>query len=380
MDRELGDQAEAPLESEALIRCPHCDKRVAADAESCFRCHHTLLFDVVIEPPLERAAERYSIAKAVAAVSTDADVEHVQAQLAKTGAPILERLTRAKSEPVVDVLEAYGLEVHLFPSAPLPVAEPPPAPAIATPMLATPRASGGRSFGCLSFLIALAAIGRLISQSTSAAPSSRPAPAVEQKRLPAPTASLREVAVKASGSTATVRCAGSAGTGFFVAPDQLVTLDRLVCSDGLDPAVELRDGRKLVGTVLVRDPLLDVAVLHVLGAAAKPLPLGDASRLAAGTRLALIGAQEATVRRVGHSPGVNAIELQGDLGLASGGAPLLDAQGRVVGVLSDEPGRAVPIDRLFAGARPLLSRGDARPISVASDRIHDPSFAPRGAR
>ena len=72
--------------------------------------------------------------------------------------------------------------------------------------------------------------------------------------------------------------------------DLLVTTAHVVCPVGEPMSVKLADGRELLGDVKKTDDWLDLALVHVLGAAARPLALGDAAQLAEGDRVTLIGA------------------------------------------------------------------------------------------
>ncbi len=124
----------------------------------------------------------------------------------------------------------------------------------------------------------------------------------------------------------------------------------------------LRDGRRLRGQTIWRDDWLDLALLRVPGAAARPLALGDATRVAPGDTVLMIGnpvGMSFTVTRtiVSHSArevfGLAYVQFDGNVNPGNSGGPLLDEQGRAVGIVSMMVrnarglGLALPINYLY---------------------------------
>jgi putative serine protease PepD len=172
------------------------------------------------------------------------------------------------------------------------------------------------------------------------------------------------------------------GSGFvYDAAGHVVTNEHVV-EDASSVRVRFADGKTVSATVVGTDPSTDVAVLKVanLPANAKPLEVGDSSKLEVGDGVVAIGspfglAETVTtgivsaLNREIQSPNDYAIEgaIQTDAAINHGnsGGPLLDLQGRVVGVNSqikrdsggnDGVGFAIPsntvksiADRLIAG-------------------------------
>jgi serine protease Do len=185
-----------------------------------------------------------------------------------------------------------------------------------------------------------------------------------------PTPAPREVIAKALDSTASVVCSGSAGAGFFVTRDLLVTNDHVLRGAG-PPAVVLHDGRRLRGEVLSRDDWLDLALVRVPGATARPLPLGDATRVAAGDAVLMIGNPSGmdftvTPTIVSHPArnlfGIAYLQFDGNVNPGNSGGPLLDSEGRAIGVVSmmirnaSGLGLALPVNYLYemrSGELPL---------------------------
>jgi serine protease Do len=177
-----------------------------------------------------------------------------------------------------------------------------------------------------------------------------------------PTPSLRDLAALALDSTATLRCPRSSGSGFFVAPDLLVTNEHVLCTSGAAVDVVLRDGRRLSGSAEVRDDWLDVALVRVPGAAVKPLALGDASLVEPGETVLMIGSplgMDFSVTRaiVSHSQrnvlGIAYLQFDGNVNPGNSGGPLLDARGRAIGIASmmvahsQRLGLALPVNYLY---------------------------------
>ena len=180
---------------------------------------------------------------------------------------------------------------------------------------------------------------------------------------------LRAVQRGATPSTAMVRCPRWVGAGFFVAPELLVTNAHVLCDGRAALDVELTDGRRLRGRPLRIERALDLATVEVPGAAALPLPLGDATSLAPGSPALAIGSpfgaaftgEPGLVTAVGRAYfGLAYIELDADVAPGSSGGPLLDAAGRVVGVVSavvpgaSGVGLALPVNYAYAGDAPLV--------------------------
>ena len=174
----------------------------------------------------------------------------------------------------------------------------------------------------------------------SSSPASGPVPT---PATAPPTPSSRDLAASALASTVALRCGDVAGSGFFVTPDLVATNAHLLCSDRATLRVTLRDGRTLPGVVQASDDWLDVALVRVPGAGAKPLPLGDVTRLDPGDGVLFIGSplgMDFTVSRaiVSHPRrnvyGIAFIQFDANVNPGNSGGPLLDAQGRAVGIVS----------------------------------------------
>jgi S1-C subfamily serine protease len=189
--------------------------------------------------------------------------------------------------------------------------------------------------------------------------------------------------------------AGSQGSGFVVGRDGTILTNAHVItnagetSGAVRPAssvsVEFADGDRVPATVVGWDVFDDVGVLRIDPAAhaLAPLPLGRSASVVVGQPVAAIGSPlgNADSLAVGVVSGVrrsiaaltapsfqltDAIQTDAPIAHGSSGGPLLDAQGRVVGInaqiRSDSGGSAgigfaVPIDAARRSLRAIESSG-----------------------
>jgi putative serine protease PepD len=207
-------------------------------------------------------------------------------------------------------------------------------------------------------------------------------------RAPQPS-SMRTVAAQVLPSVVSVEASGgrpgTAGSGFvFDASGHILTNNHVV-ANARQIDVVLSTGRRLRAELVGADPKNDLAVLRVRGLPpnARPLPLGRSSDvrvgdnvLAVGSPLGLAGTVTAGIisavdREVElGSPGQRIRALQTDASTNPGnsGGPLVDLQGRVVGVntaiatlggqeRSIGIGFAIPVDRAASVASDIIAGG-----------------------
>jgi hypothetical protein len=143
----------------------------------------------------------------------------------------------------------------------------------------------------------------------------------------------------------------------------------VLCPEGDKLTVRLRDGRALPGEVVRRDDWKDLALVRVPGAAATPLPMGDATEVEAGDRVLAIGSPrglefslaEGIVSHVERNVlGIAYVQFDGNINPGNSGGPLLDARGRAIGVVSMMAfgsrglALALPINYAYEGEKPLV--------------------------
>src|SRR5947209_13725787 len=136
------------------------------------------------------------------------------------------------------------------------------------------------------------------------------------------------------------------GTGVIWNPDgRIITNAHVVANEQAKIHVHLTDGRTLEAKVLHRDPRLDLAMLKVDGDNLKALPIGNSTQLRVGEWVFAIGHPwgQRWVLTAGIVSSLSSVKvaddlttryIKSDVGLAPGnsGGPLLDAEGKVVGI------------------------------------------------
>jgi serine protease Do len=339
--------------------CPHCGEAASVAARICPRCQHDVTVDLFADGPACEPRAAYAAARDVDAVVPGA-LQQTRRSLVEGQGALLAGITRETARDVVAVLEDHSIPSRLRPHGGQLGAAAAAGPAQQRSFSRTPIAIAGA-------IAAALAVAWLWPRATSTpkraeATATRPAP------LP-PRLSARDVGVLAAASTASLRCEDSLGTGFFVAPDLLVTNAHVLCGDGSGLEVVLGDGQTFPGMVERRDSWLDLALVRVDGFEAPPLPLGDASPLAQGDSLYFYGsprgldftlAQAMVSHAIRPIRGVAFVQLDGNVNPGNSGGPLLDPHGRVVGVVTAMVGEAsglglaLPVNYLYTGDDPML--------------------------
>jgi 2-alkenal reductase len=203
------------------------------------------------------------------------------------------------------------------------------------------------------------------------------------------------------------------GSGFVVSRQGHVLTSAHVVTrdddDGLEPAgrlfVEFSDRDRIPAELVGVDPYDDVGVLRVDPDAhrLRPLPLGDSDKVVVGEPVAAIGSPfgnvdslavgvvSATGRSIDSLSAaytvVDAIQTDAPITHGNSGGPLLDAEGRVIGINaqirsesgdSEGVGFAVPINSATRSMRQLLARGRVSYpyVGITSDDL-TPSVARR---
>ncbi len=167
------------------------------------------------------------------------------------------------------------------------------------------------------------------------------------------------------------------GSGFVVSADGLILTNNHVINGATTISVVFDGGRQLAATVVAADRQLDLALVRVSATDLTPLALGDSAALTVGEVAIAIGSPLGTFsdtitqgivsglgRTIDVSDGVSRrtihltglIQTDAAINPGNSGGPLLDAAGKVVGIVtasasnSQGVGFAVPI----AAALPLI--------------------------
>ena len=140
----------------------------------------------------------------------------------------------------------------------------------------------------------------------------------------------------------------SSGTGFFVGSDGLIATNRHVVRDTeANYTVIMNDGRRLEAKVVARDPIEDLALVRVPGKNFPSIQLGDSSNLQLGQRVIAIGnalGEFQNTISVGVISGLrrtvvasgeelrSLIQTDAAINPGNSGGPLLNLEGRVIGI------------------------------------------------
>lgn len=181
------------------------------------------------------------------------------------------------------------------------------------------------------------------------------------------------------------------GTGFFLSADgRLVTTSKLF--DGAAKAVaELPSGaiKNITGLLAFSQPA-DLALAKAdingapfinLSANTHPQPGQQVAVIASGARGREAAAASATVKALRSDAGGEALQLTGQSLRTTAGAPVMDAGGEVVGVVTaDEQGDSISSIRSISALAPLL--GQIQPATTPSwpGRSPTPTATPKSLR
>jgi S1-C subfamily serine protease len=155
--------------------------------------------------------------------------------------------------------------------------------------------------------------------------------------------SLEDLISRVMPAVVTIQTPTSRGSGFFVAPDTILTNVHVV---GTDSSVTIRrpDGTTTTARVESTAPAFDIAVLKVLGVRTDQaiIPLGTAAGVRIGEEVIAIGTPlgflQNTVTRgivsgLRDVSGATLVQTDAAINPGNSGGPLLDRDGRAVGVI-----------------------------------------------
>jgi serine protease Do len=178
----------------------------------------------------------------------------------------------------------------------------------------------------------------------------------------------------------------SAGSGFIITSDGYILTNNHVVEGATKIQVTLDTGEKYDAEVIGTDPMIDLGLIKITpkGKKLPVLPLGDSDSLKIGQWVMAIGnpfSLERTVtvgvvsgkkRQVGIGttvPGLaNFIQTDAAINFGNSGGPLIDGQGRVVGIstaiqrgeMAEGIGFAIPINEARKAAEELRAGGSVK--------------------
>lgn len=197
--------------------------------------------------------------------------------------------------------------------------------------------------------ISAAACGGTVKQRPQLVPA-RPVDENQAIRGDLPSAAMREfdprltpaeVAGAAADSVVVVQTSDGLGTGFAVAPDQILTALHVVAGAEVI-AVSTRSGETLkVTAALAFDVKGDLALLQVAGLKLVPLAISTSEFLAPGSPITVIASPRGLSSTVSTGvvsatrtmDGTTLLQLTAAVSPGSSGGPVLDDRARVVGVV-----------------------------------------------
>ncbi len=340
--------------------CPCCGEPAALSLKACPVCQESLLVDVVLAAPIAEPRARYGLAREIAAFGPPALPFSTLQQTLGSDRPVLARATsRLAAHRLNERLAGLGLHADLAKVQ----AEPPP-----------PSRRRGLLAAALSAAALLALLLGMRSRTDPDRPTLyRPRPAVAAAtKSPWPgILTLQELSALTLPAVMTFHAAdGRLISGFLVAPG--VALTRGVPADA---------------EVAKRDDGTGLTLVSVPDAKAEPLQLGDVLTVRGGDRLYFPvptdgppilqeGTLGATTRQL---QGVAYLALEANPPSGSDGGPVLDSQGRVVGLMAIQQGTAyvLPINYAYTESHLIDPPRPAPDAGKWADLLSDVAAAER---
>jgi len=178
---------------------------------------------------------------------------------------------------------------------------------------------------------------------------------------------------------------GGSGTGVIVHPDGLILTNEHVVRGARQVQVRMADGQTTTGEVLGAARMMDIAVVRVPLRNLPAAQLGDSDVLQPGQSAIAIGnplglersVTRGVVSAVDRSPRgtqmVGMIQTDAAINPGNSGGPLLDSQGRVIGintaVLSGQAGFGGPVAVGLGFAVPINDANDVMQQIIATGQV-----------
>ncbi|OGE81216.1 MAG: hypothetical protein A3H72_03540 [Candidatus Doudnabacteria bacterium RIFCSPLOWO2_02_FULL_48_8] len=192
-------------------------------------------------------------------------------------------------------------------------------------------------------------------------------------------ANFIELAKKATNSTVSFygKNLNYLGNGVILSSDGLVFTSKTVVGNLDEVLVQLVDGAVFEGVVRALDPKSDVAVVTVDAHNLAVMPFAEAAKMSAGQKILTVGqsnrefvrdfAVGSITRGVGNNKGLHqvffsetlldAFETDADLNHGFAGSPILNLEGRLVGMHADGAAKIVVAENMQTALSSYLSSG-----------------------
>lgn len=165
---------------------------------------------------------------------------------------------------------------------------------------------------------------------------------------------------------------GSLGSGFIIGAEGLILTNNHVIEDASEITVKLADDRRFKAEIVGRDPKTDLALIRIkAGNALTVLPLGDSDAMEVGDWVVAIGNPfglgntvtsgivSAKYRTIGSGTYDNFIQTDTPINPGNSGGPLLNMQGKVIGINS----------AIFSQSGGNVGIGFALPINMVQELL-----------
>ena len=178
----------------------------------------------------------------------------------------------------------------------------------------------------------------------------------------------------------------ASGTGFFVAPTGMVVTAAHVLEGAAGCSIELSDGQTLRCSVAASDTGKDVAMLMVSGTAPAMLKWGSSEAARDGDDITVVsnplGQLPGTLSKGIISAsrvvaGTKLLQISAPISHGSSGAPLLNAQGQVIGVIRSTIERGQALNFATATDAVRNMQNDPEAVSEAQTLLRKPVVAAR---
>jgi serine protease Do len=333
--------------------CRHCGESAAPSLKVCPFCRGSLLVDVVIATPVAEPRVRYLLAREISSLGPPASPFSILLRELELPRPVMaRRASRLAALSLSERLADFGIASMIEPAG--------------------SGQGAGRSARRFAAAASSAVAGLVLllwmgvqRGSADFASTPPPSPALATAEIPSwpqplPPLSAHELSALATPSIVTFRSGDRQVSGFFIAPDLALTRSAAI-GDGTAIKVLAAHGGEIAVEVVKRDDAIGLALVRVPGSRAEPLQLGDAAELRGGERVffsaiaPVAGGSPSSLQEGALGPiarrfqGITHLTLQPGLLPGGDGGPVLDGQGRVLGLVAVQPDGAylLPINYAY---------------------------------